>query len=128
MSKLAKETHVYIPCPACGKTERVKLKWAENHKSLKCRKCKERVDLRHNPAQGLIARTAAAVATFEKSLEHLHAEAKKEGKVAKVHKASAKQVKNRTRKPLTKRKTKLTVRTTDIDLPSSPAAGSATTH
>ena len=51
MSKLQKDTHVHIPCPACGKTERVKLKWAQKHKSLKCSKCKETVDLRANPAK-----------------------------------------------------------------------------
>lgn len=102
MSKLAKETHVYIPCPACGKTERVKLKWAENHKTLKCRKCKERVDLRHNPAQSLIARTAAAVTTFEKALDMLHAEAKKDAKMAKVHKAAAKKGKKKTKKKVSR--------------------------
>lgn len=124
MSKLSKETQVYIPCPACGKTERLKLKWAEKHKSLKCRKCKERVDLRHNPAQGLIARTAAAVATFEKSLDMLRAEAKKDAKMAKVHKASAKSAKKRPKKIATSRKAKLVIHTKDIELPPSPPDGS----
>ena len=118
MSKLAKETHVYIPCPACGKTERVKLKWAENHKTLKCRKCKERVDLRHNPAQGLIARTAAAVTTFEKALDMLHSEAKKDAKVAKVHKAAAKRGKKKAKKTTARRKP--AVRALDVELPPSP--------
>ena len=116
MSKLAKEAHVYIPCPACGKTERVKLKWAASHKTLKCRKCKERVDLRHNPAQGLIARTAAAVATFEKALDMLHAEAKKDAKMAKVHKAAAKKGKKKAKKAGKKR----VVRTPGLSLPPSP--------
>lgn len=121
MSKLVKETHVYIPCPACGKTERVKLKWAENHKTLKCRKCKERVDLRHNPAQSLIARTAAAVATFEKALDMLHVEAKKDAKMAKVHKAAAKKAKKKTtRKKVSQHRAKSAARTTDTSLPSSP--------
>jgi transcription elongation factor Elf1 len=121
MSKLAKETHVFIPCPACGKTERVKLKWAEGHKTLKCRKCKERVDLRHNPAQGLIARTAAAVATFEKALDMLHAEAKKDAKVAKVHKAAAKKGKKKAgKKAGKKRAAKRVIRSPDLALPPSP--------
>ena len=120
MSKLVKETHVYIPCPACGKTERVKLKWAENHKTLKCRKCKERVDLRHNPAQSLIARTAAAVTTFEKALDMLHAEAKKDAKMAKVHKAAAKNNKKKTKKKASKHRVRSAVRTTDVSLPPSP--------
>ena len=119
MSKLAKETHVYIPCPGCGKTERVKLKWAENHKTLKCRRCKQRVDLRHHPAQGLIARTSAAVATFEKALDLLHAEARKGAKMAKVHKASTKKRKKQA-KPTKRRAAKPVVRSPDLALPPSP--------
>ena len=122
MSKLAKETHVYIPCPACGKTERVKLKWAENHKTLKCRKCKERVDLRHNPAQSLIARTAAAVATFDKALDLLHAEAKKDAKMAKVHKAAAKKGKKKAKKAVARRKAKPMASATEAAAPPSLAA------
>src|SRR5579871_42574 len=57
MSKLLKDTHVYIPRPACGKVEGVKLKWAQQHKSMKCGKCREKVDLRSNPAHSLIVRT-----------------------------------------------------------------------
>jgi len=83
MSKIMKDTHVYIPCPACGKTERVKLKWAEKHKSLKCAKCKKSVDLRAAPSKDLIARTATALASFEKTLDTLHAEAKKFAKAIK---------------------------------------------
>jgi transcription elongation factor Elf1 len=88
MSKLQKDTHVYIPCPACGKTERVKLKWAQKHKSLKCGKCKETVDLRANPARSLIARTADVLTTFEMTLKALHAEAKRLAKSAKSRKKS----------------------------------------
>ena len=84
MSKLMKDTHVYIPCPACGKVEGVKLKWAQNHKSLKCGKCKEKVDLRANPAHSLIARTGEALASFEAVLDALYAEAKKTARVAKA--------------------------------------------
>ena len=88
MSKLQKDTHVHIPCPACGKTERVKLKWAQKHKSLKCGKCKETVDLRANPAKSLIARTADVATTFEMTLNALHAEAKRFAKAAKSRKKS----------------------------------------
>jgi hypothetical protein len=84
MSKLQKDTHVHIPCPACGKTERVKLRWAQKHKSMKCTKCKETVDLRSNPAKSLIARTSDVLATFEMTLEALHAEAKRFAKAAKT--------------------------------------------
>ena len=90
MSKLAKDTHVYIPCPVCGKTMGLKLKWAEKHKSLKCVKCKVKVDLRAEPARGLIARTAAAVASFDRSLDALYAEAKKLAKAVKPKKAKKK--------------------------------------
>ena len=120
MSKLAKEAQVYIPCPACGKTERVKLKWAEGHKTLKCRKCRERMDLRHNPAQGLIARTAAAVASFEKALDMLHVEAKKDARMAKLHKAAAKKGKKKAKKTGKKRTAKRVIRSPDLSLPPSP--------
>jgi len=75
MSKLFKDTHVYVPCPACGKVERVKLKWAQNHKSLKCEGCKGKVDLGTDPARDLIARTGEALADYEAILDGLHAEA-----------------------------------------------------
>jgi transcription elongation factor Elf1 len=80
MSKLLKDTHVYIPCPACGKVEGVKLKWAQGHKTLKCGKCREKVDLRANPARSLIARTGEALVSFEAVLDALYAEAKKTAK------------------------------------------------
>ena len=66
MTKLAKEIPVHLACPACGKTQRVKLKWARNHKSLKCKDCRKAIDLRAPQAKSLIARTAQAVATFER--------------------------------------------------------------
>ncbi|HEY1773966.1 MAG TPA: hypothetical protein VGH91_12330 [Gammaproteobacteria bacterium] len=93
MSKLQKEAHVYIPCPACGKTARLKLKWAQKHKTLKCGKCKETVDLRANPAKSLIARTADVLATFEMTMEALHAEAKRTAKTAKSRKKGRKKTK-----------------------------------
>lgn len=103
MSKLQKDAHVYIPCPACGKTERVKLKWAQKHKALKCGKCKETVDLRANPARSLIARTADVLTTFEMTLEALHAEAKRLAKAAKSHKKS-KKGKKKTKKAAVKKR------------------------
>ncbi len=86
MSKLQKDIQVHIPCPACGKTERVKLRWAQKHKSMKCTKCKETVDLKANPARSLIARTADVLATFEMTLDALHTEAKRFAKAAKARK------------------------------------------
>jgi hypothetical protein len=103
MSKLQKDTHVYIPCPACGKTARVKLKWAQKHKSLKCGKCKETVDLRANPAKSLIARTADVLTTFEMTLEALHSEAKRLSKTAKSRKQSKKGKKKKTKKTAAKK-------------------------
>ena len=104
MSKLQKDTYVHIPCPACGKTERVKLKWAQKHKSLKCGKCKETVDLRANPAKSLIARTADVLATFEMTLEALHSEAKRLSKAAKSRKKSKKGGKKKTKKAAVKKR------------------------
>lgn len=95
MSKLLKDTHVYIPCPACGKVEGVKLKWAQGHKSLKCGKCKQKVDLRANPARSLIARTSEALSSFEAVLDALYAEAKKTAKSAKPKKKGKKQGKHK---------------------------------
>jgi transcription elongation factor Elf1 len=86
MSKLLKDTHVYIPCPACGKVEGVKLKWAQRHKSLKCGKCREKLDLRANPARSLIARTGEALVSFEAVLDALYAEAKKTAKALRPRK------------------------------------------
>lgn len=86
MSKLLKDTHVYIPCPACGKTVGVKLKWAQKHKSVKCGKCAAKVDLRVNPARSLILRTGEALASFEAVLDALYAEAKKAAKAMKPQK------------------------------------------
>jgi hypothetical protein len=101
MPKIHKEIHVHIPCPACGKTERVKLKWAQKHKSMKCGGCKESVGLKANPARSLIARTAELVAAFEKTLEALHTEAKsfkakkKTAKKTKAKQTKAKQTKGK---------------------------------
>ena len=86
MSKLSKDTHVYIPCPACGKVERVKLKWAQDHKTLKCGACKDKVDLRANPARGFIARTGEALADYQSVLDTLHAEAEGAARAEPQHK------------------------------------------
>lgn len=107
MSKLHKEMQIHIPCPACGKTERVKLKWAEKHKSLKCGGCKESVDLRINPARSLIARAAAVVSTFEKAMEALHAEARRDGKLAKARHKAAKKAKKGKKKAKPAKKSKV---------------------
>ena len=104
MPKIHKEIHVHIPCPACGKTERVKLKWAQKHKSMKCGGCKASVDLRANPARSLIARTGELVAAFEKTLDALHAEAKRDAKSAKAKKKTVKKTKGK-QKAKTRKKT-----------------------
>ena len=105
MSKLLKESHVHVPCLACGKTARVKLKWALKHKSMKCPRCKASVDLRANPARSLIARMATVVTTFDKAMEALHAEAKKTAKAARPKK-KPKQKKSKQKKTAKKRPAK----------------------
>ena len=86
MAKLLKDTPVYVSCPHCGKVQHPRLKWAKNHKSLKCRHCGKNLDLREKQAQSLIERTLKAVQAFGQALESLHAEAKKAGKAVKAKK------------------------------------------
>lgn len=93
MSKILKDPHVYVPCGACGKTHRLKLKWALKHKSLKCSGCKSSVDLRAVPAKGLIARTVEVVDSFLKAMDALHDEAKRDAKLAKARKKAEKKAK-----------------------------------
>src|SRR5579859_6729022 len=88
MSKLMKETPVHLSCPACGRTQRAKLKWAKNHKSLKCKHCGKNMDLREKRAQSMIVRTLKVVQLFERTLDALHAEAKRAGKAVKAGKKS----------------------------------------
>jgi len=122
MSKLQKDTHVYIPCPACGKTERVKLKWAQKHKTLKCGKCKETVDLRVNPARSLIARTADVLTTFEMTLDALHSEAKRLAKSVRSREKSKKGKKKTKKAAVTRRSTKKTLAPLAPSLSGGPAA------
>lgn len=90
MSKFMKETPVHLSCPACGKTQRAKLKWAKNHKSLKCKDCGKNMDLREKRAQSMIVRTLKVVQLFERTLDALHAEAKRAGKAVKASRKSKK--------------------------------------
>src|SRR5690242_4298464 len=90
MSKILKEPQVHVPCPACGKTQRLKLKWAQKHKSSKGPACRGSVDLKASPAKGLIARTAEVVESFVKAMEALHGEAKRDGKSFKARRKAAK--------------------------------------
>lgn len=107
MAKFLKETPVHIACPACGRPQRAKLKWALNHKSLKCKDCKKTIDLRNNPAKSVIERTEKALANFERVLKALRFEAKrarKKGKRSskKARRAAPKQAaKSTTAKPKT---------------------------
>jgi hypothetical protein len=87
MAKFLKDTPVFMACPACGETQRAKLKWAKHHKALKCKDCKESIDLRGQPFKGIIAKTAGAAAAFEKALDSLRAAAERQGK---AHKKSRK--------------------------------------
>ncbi len=124
MTKIHKEIHVHIPCPACGKTERVKLKWAQKHKSMKCGGCKGSVDLRANPAKSLIARTGELVAAFEKTLEALHAEAKRDAKSFEAKKKTAKKAKSKQKaKPRKKAAKKRSSRKPPVVTPLLPEPG-----
>jgi transcription elongation factor Elf1 len=86
MTKFLKETPVHLSCPACGKTQRAKLKWAKNHKSLKCKDCGKNISLKEKPARDMIAKTARVTEAFASVLEALHVEAKKAGKAVKAKK------------------------------------------
>lgn len=86
MTKFLKETPVHLSCPACGKTQRAKLKWAKNHKSLKCKDCGKNISLKEKPAREMIAKTARVTEAFASVLEALHTEAKHAGKAVKAKK------------------------------------------
>ncbi len=86
MAKLLKDTPVYVSCPHCGKVQHPRLKWARNHKSLKCRHCGKSLDLREKQAHSLIERTLKAVQAFARTLDVLRDEAKKSGKAVKARK------------------------------------------
>jgi len=123
MSKLLKDTHVYIPCPACGKTMGLKLKWAQKHKSVKCGKCKAKLDLRVNPARSLIARTGEALVSFEKVLDALYAEAKRAAKAVKPkkEKKDKKGKKKATHKKTTKKRAPAKAAASLAPIPASPS-------
>ena len=86
MTKFLKEIPVHLSCPACGKTQRAKLKWAKNHKSLKCRDCGKNIDLKGKEAKAMIAKTVRVTQAFADVLDALHAEAKRAGKAVKAKK------------------------------------------
>jgi predicted RNA-binding Zn-ribbon protein involved in translation (DUF1610 family) len=106
MAKLLKETPVHITCPACGKTQRAKLKWAKNHKSLQCKDCGKNVDLREKQVHSMIARTLKAVELFEHTLDSLHDEAKRAGKAVKAKKPKKSKEKKKAKKAGKKAKAK----------------------
>lgn len=90
MSKILKEPQVQVPCPSCGKTQHLKLKWALKHRFAKCPGCRQSVDLKAMPAKGLIARTAAVVKGFVEAMEALQSEAMRDAKVFKAKRKTAK--------------------------------------
>lgn len=98
MSKILKEPQVHVPCPTCGKTQRLKLKWAVKHKSCKCPACRESVDLKAAPAKSLIARTAGVVGAFVNAMEALQGEAKRDAKAFKARRKAAKMAKKKHKK------------------------------
>ena len=108
MSKLLKDIPVHLNCPACGKVQRAKLKWAKNHKSLKCRDCGKNIDLKGKEAKAMIAKTARVTQAFADVLDALHAEAKRAGKAvkAKKDKKSKKQAGKKRSKPAGRKTTK----------------------
>ena len=122
MSKLLKDTHVYIPCPACGKTMGLKLKWAQKHKSVKCGKCKAKLDLRVNPAHSLIARTGEALVSFEKVLDALYSEAKRAAKAVKPKKEKKKKKDKKGKKKAKHKKVTKKRAPTKTPLPLAPIA------
>ena len=105
MAKLLKDTPVYVSCSHCGKVQHPRLKWAQNHKSLKCRHCGKSLDLREKRAHSLIERTLRAVKAFGRTLDALRAEAKKSGKAVKAKKPK-KAKKSKDKKKASKKKAK----------------------
>jgi len=95
MAKFLKDTPVFMACPGCGRTQRAKLKWAKHHKSLKCKDCRETIDLRKPPASAVIAKTAYAVTQFERTLDEMRAAAERQ---RKLHKQSRKKAKKKGKK------------------------------
>lgn len=93
MAKFLKDTPVYMACPACGRAQHAKLKWARNHKSLKCKDCKKTIELRKPPVSTVIAKTLKAVASFEKTLDGLREAAERQRKLHKKSKKQAKRAK-----------------------------------
>lgn len=127
MSKILKESQVHVPCPACGKTQRLKLKWAQKHKSVRCPGCKQAVDLRAAPAKGLIARTAAVVKGFVEAMDALHGEAKRDAKAFKARRKAAKKSKKKAKpakKSAKKRAPRKATKPTGIALPVLPGGAS----
>ena len=122
MAKILKETPVHIACPACGRPQRAKLRWAQNHKSLKCKDCKESIDLRANPAKSAIDRTEKALANFERVLKALRFEAKRAKKKSKKAKKARRAVPRPSAKAAKPAATKKPQ--TATMLPASPAPGS----
>lgn len=110
MSKILKEPQVYVPCPACGKIQHIKLKWALKHRSATCPGCRQSVDLKAAPAKGLIARTAAVVKGFVDAMEALQGEARRDAKAFKARRKAAKNAgkKQRHAKPAKKVRRKAT--------------------
>jgi transcription elongation factor Elf1 len=71
MTKLLQESPVFITCPHCGKVQHKKLKWARNHKSLKCAKCKSKLELAGQALKTQLSETVKAFKSFEKTLMEL---------------------------------------------------------
>lgn len=93
MTKILKETPVYIPCPACGKVQHTKLKWAQHHKSLECKDCGEDINLKKEPAIGLISKTGVLAAAYDKALGVVYEQAKRMGKLVKGDKPGKRKAK-----------------------------------
>lgn len=117
MSKLAKETPVYIPCTACGKVQRAKLKWVHQHKTLECEKCGESINLKKDPARTLISQTGVLEAAFEKALEVVHEHARQIGKSLKAGKPVAKRPKPHKERRLAGRSRAVATASTPVSTP-----------
>lgn len=136
MTKFLKETPVHLSCPACGKTQRAKLKWAKNHKSLKCKDCGKNISLKEKPARDMIAKTARVTEAFASVLEALHTEAKKVGKAVKAKKGGKAKKSKKAGKKASKKPSKAASKKTakrrapakpTSMMPASPAPGSELT-
>jgi transcription elongation factor Elf1 len=106
MTKLLQESPVFITCPHCGKVQHKKMKWVRSHKSLKCAKCKSKLELAGQALKTQLSETVKAFKAFEKTLMELNKgaiKAVKKGGQKKQKKTAKKSAQKKSRKSAAKK-------------------------